>query len=271
MGDPIEEKSLSDLAGFPVELSHDDSLRFGAGVLSPTPSLRKVEEAAPVLLYPGEDGPKTLYAMYRGTGLEKDRRALESAGLRYDITVIFPGKIGSEYVKTVGHYHPRVPGQPWTYPEVYQVLKGEAHFLLQRGGEVSGEVEEFKVAAFTAGDILVIPPFYAHVTTNPGAGPLVMANFIASEFQSLYDPVKLRKGLCFYDVEYKGQSIFMPNDSYGSHPKPGLFAKSDWPKLGLRRGESMYAAWQAGADLSFLRKPGNLAGLWESMGVRPRN
>jgi glucose-6-phosphate isomerase len=267
----VAPASIADLAGFPVSLDEDGSLRFGPGVMAPEASLRRLEDASPVLLYPGEEGPSVLYAMYRGTGFEKDRWTMESQGIRYDITVIFPGTIGSEYVKTVGHYHPRVPGQPWTYPEIYQVLKGRAHFLLQKGGEISGEVSDFVVADFSAGDILLIPPFYGHVTTNPGDEPLVMANFIASEFQSVYDPVRLRKGLAFYDVEYKGESIFMPNDSYGSHPKPRLWTKSDYPELGLRRGESMYSAWKAGADLSFLRKPDLQKGLWESLGVRPED
>lgn len=262
---------IEDMAGFPVTLQEDGTLRFGAGVQSPVPSLRKLEDATPVLLYPGEPGPETLYAMYRGTGLSKDQRAMEDAGLRYDITVIFPGTIGSEYVKTVGHYHPRVPGQPWTYPEIYQVLSGKAHFLLQRGGEISGEVEDFVVADFETGDILLIPPFYGHVTTNPGDSPLVMANWIAFDFQSVYDPVRLRKGLAFYDIEYKGQSIFMPNDSYGSHPKPRLWTKAEYPELGLKRGQSMYKAWQDGADLGFLRKPSLRSELWESMGVHPKD
>lgn len=270
-GNPVAPASISGLAGFPVDLDENGALGFGPGVVAPAPSLRKLEDASQVLLYPGEEGPPVLYAMYRGTGLEKDRWAMESAGLRYDITVIFPGTIGSEYVKTIGHYHPKVPGQPWTYPEVYQVLSGKAHFLLQRGGEISGEVDDFIVADFSTGDILVIPPFYAHVTTNPGSEPLVMANFIASDFQSVYDPVRLRKGLAFYDVEYKGESIFMPNESYGSHPKPRLWSVSDYPELGLRRGQSMYAAWQSGVDLAFLRKPDLKKGLWDSLKVRPRD
>jgi glucose-6-phosphate isomerase len=78
--------------------------------------LRKLEDASQVLQYPGDEGPEVLYAMYRGTGLEKDQWALTTAGLRYDVTVIFPGTIGSEYVKTVGHYHPRVPGNPGLTP-----------------------------------------------------------------------------------------------------------------------------------------------------------
>lgn len=268
---PVARVSLSDLAGFPVFLGEDGLLEFGPGVLSPKPSRRTLDEAAPVLLYPGQEGPGTLYVMYRGTGLETDKRAMEDAGLRYDITVIYSGSIGSEYVKTVGHYHPKVPGQPWTYPEVYQVLSGTAHFLMQKGGEVSGEVEDFVVADFEAGDILLIPPFYGHVTVNPGPETLVMANFIARDFQSVYDPVRLRKGLAFYDVEHKGQSIFMPNDSYETHPKPRLQKMRDYPGLGLRRGESMYRAWQSGADLTFLRKPSLQGQLWESLGVRPKD
>lgn len=268
---PVSQVSLSRLAGFPVSLGADGRLVFGPGVVAPEPAARSIDEVAPVLLYPGEEGPETLYLMYRGTGLKEDQRGIENAGLRYDITVVTPGTIGSEFIKTAGHYHPKVPGQPWTYPEIYQVLYGEAHFLLQRGGEVSGEVEDFAVADFKAGDILMIPPYYGHVTTNPGEQPLVMANWIASEFQSVYEPVRLRKGLAFYDVEYKGESIFMPNDSYESHPKPTLVKRNSFPEIGLVAGESMYEAWKKGADLAFLRKPSLKQDLWQAMGVLPRD
>lgn len=260
--------SLSELAGFQVSLGEDGRLVFGEGVVSPEPSARSLEDLSQVLLYPGEPGPNPLYLMYRGTGLAKDQRAMEDAGLRYDITVIYPGLIGSEYVKTLGHYHPKVPGQPWAYPEVYQVLHGRAHFLLQRGGEVSGQVDDFAVADFEAGDILIIPPFYGHVTANPGNKPLVLANWIARDFQSVYDPIRLRKGLAFYDVEYKGQSTFMPNDSYGEHPKPRLMKPDSYPEFGLIRGKSMYRAWQEGASLDFLVKPSRAVKLWEAVGVR---
>ena len=40
--------------------------------------------------------------------------------------------LGSEYVKTVGHYHPPVPGTDVSYPEIYQVLDGSATYLLQK-------------------------------------------------------------------------------------------------------------------------------------------
>ncbi len=265
-----ERTDLSSIAGFPLTLQQDGTLRFGEGVVAPEPTLRLIREMTQVLLYPSSGGPDPLYLMYRATGLAEDQRKIRDGNLRYDITVIQPGLVGSEYVKTMGHYHPNVPGYPWTYPEVYQVLHGKGHFLLQRGGEISGRIEDFVVADFEAGDILMVPPFYAHVTVNPGDKPLVMANWVAANFSSVYEPVLLRKGLAYYDVEYKGQSIFMPNDSYTAHSEPRLAEPLDYPELGLYRGKSMYRAWQEGADLEFLTKPGAYETLWRSMGISPR-
>ncbi len=258
---------LSNLAGLPVTLDAGGYLKFGQSVIAPSPEARKRSDITEVLLYPEQSGPDILYHMYRATGLETDRIAMMNAGLRYDITVIHPGKIGSEYVKTLGHYHPMAPGQLYSYPEVYQVLHGKAHFLMQKGGDVSGEVEDFVVADFEEGDILLIPPFYGHVTVNPESQPLVMSNWIAREFSSVYEPVRARKGMAYYNVEYKNQSIFMPNDSYGKHPRPRLQKPGNLPEFGLYRGKSIYKSWQEGADLNFLVKPHLYAEIWGSMGI----
>lgn len=260
---------ISEFAGFELFLKEDGTLVFGPGVISPKAQPRKFEELAPVLLYPNQTGPEVLYLMYRDTGLEKDRNAIINAGLRFDITVIYPGKIGSEYVKTFGHYHPLAPGQMFTYPEVYQVLYGKAHFLLQKGGDITGEVEDFVVADYGPGDILLIPPFYGHATVNPGDTPLVMANWIARNFSSVYEPIRVRKGMTYYNVEYKNQSIFMPNDSYSRHPKPRLEKPKDLDEFGLKQGKSMYKSWQRGANLNFLVKPSLYQNVWNAMGIQP--
>ncbi len=258
---------LSNMGGFPLTLRTDGYLEFGQDVMAPSPEARKLGDMACVLLYPEQDGPKVLYHMYRATGLKRDRIAMMNAGLRYDITVIHPGTIGSEYVKTLGHYHPLAPGQMYAYPEVYQVLYGKAHFLMQKGGEVSGEVEDFVIADFETGDILLVPPFYGHVTVNPASQPLVMSNWVFKDFASVYEPIKTRKGMAYYNVEYKGESIFMPNDKYGRHPKPRLQKAKDFANFGLYKGKSIYKAWQDGADLHFLVKPYLYAEFWESLGV----
>src|SRR3989338_4686471 len=64
---------------------------------------------------------RNLYFMYRDLwASEDDRKLIESANLRYDITVIPSCHIGREYVKTLGHYHPFVPASEISYPEIYQ-------------------------------------------------------------------------------------------------------------------------------------------------------
>jgi oxalate decarboxylase/phosphoglucose isomerase-like protein (cupin superfamily) len=63
-----------------------------------------------------------------------DKETISRHQLRYDITIIPPLKMGLEFVKKYEHYHPRVnPKLRYTYPEMYEVLEGDAHYLLQRG------------------------------------------------------------------------------------------------------------------------------------------
>ena len=98
------------------------------------------------------DAPDTeLYYMYRDLALSKrDRDTILEHRLRYDITVIPPGMLGTEYVKTAGHDH------PGDYGELYEVLEGEAQYLLQkRDGEA---VSDIIVVTACAGDKVIIPP-----------------------------------------------------------------------------------------------------------------
>ena len=101
----------------------------------PEPSVRTVGEVRCVLADPdGTDleSDTPLYYMYRDLAMnENDREILSNQKLRYDITVIPPATLGTEYVKTKGHYHPDAPSGTG-YPELYQVLAGKAHYLLHK-------------------------------------------------------------------------------------------------------------------------------------------
>ena len=48
----------------------------------------------------------------------------------YDLTVIPSRDLCGEWVKTKGHYHPKNPAGTG-YPEIYEVIEGEVHYLLQ--------------------------------------------------------------------------------------------------------------------------------------------
>jgi len=138
-----------------------------------------------------------LYYMYRNVFLdESDKKLMEEKNLRYDVTIIPPMKLGKEFVKTAGHYHPFVPGTKITYPEVYEVLEGEAHYLLQK--KEDDKTTDVVLISAEKNDKVIIPPGYAHVTINPSKKLLKMANWVASNFSSVYEPIKKMHGAAYF-------------------------------------------------------------------------
>ncbi len=140
-----------------------------------------------------------LYYMYRGIE-RKD-------GLRYDITVVPAKMLGVEFNKTKGHYHPDQFG------ELYIVLSGKAFYLMQKKNEKGGVEDVYAVEA-KAGDSVVIPPEYGHITINHGTEELKMANWTADGFESTYSPIEEKRGGAFYLTE-KG---WIENRNYAQLP-----------------------------------------------------
>ena len=166
---------------------------YWKGIL-PEPSVRTVGDMACVLadpdgISPSLDPDTPLYYMYRDLAMnEKDREILSRQNIRYDITVIPPAVLGGEYVKTKGHYHPENPAGIG-YPELYQVLAGEAHFLLQRK-----DLSDVVAVAASAGEFVLIPPGYGHVSINAGKEVLVMSNLVSTQFESEYELYEEMRG-----------------------------------------------------------------------------
>ncbi len=69
---------------------------------------------------------KIVYCVYRGAENGKDKKTARKKNLRYDITHLFPQKLGKEIPKTFGHYHDK------NYPEIMEIISGRAWFLIQR-------------------------------------------------------------------------------------------------------------------------------------------
>ena len=129
------------------------------------------------------------------------------------MTVIRAGRIGREYIKTAGHYHPLKEGTDTSYPEVYEVLSGRAHYLLQTEPGEDG-VEALLIEAFP-GDKVLIPPGYGHITINPGNVPLIMSNWVAAGFASVYGPVRELGGGAYFEIAAAGGGEeFIVNPNY---------------------------------------------------------
>jgi glucose-6-phosphate isomerase len=124
---------------------------------------------------------------------EMQREIKKVGDIRYDITKIYGKMLGAEFNKTFGHYHPN------GFPEIYEVMKGKAIFLLQKPVRIPSKKIADVVAIFAKKrDQIVIPPRYGHVTINPTNKLLVIANLVSCRFSSIYEPYRKFQGACYY-------------------------------------------------------------------------
>jgi glucose-6-phosphate isomerase len=201
--------------------NHAGRLLFEARELAePAHSARLLSALEPVLLTPlhrvNAAADVAIYDMYRNVHVESHAELLESRQVRYDITVIYPIPLGQEYPKTYGHYHPVPPGRNASYPELYQVLSGRANYLIQRRDPEGLGLDRAICIEAQQGDVVAMPPGYGHVTINPHPSPLVMANWVASDFDSVYDDYEELGGACYYQLN---NGSFIENPSYGHVPE----------------------------------------------------
>jgi glucose-6-phosphate isomerase len=144
--------------------------------------------------------------MYRDLARsDADWRWLHDRHLRFDLTVIPSRDLCGEYVKTKGHYHPDNP-RGVGYPEIYEVLEGSVHYLLQ-----SRLLDDVALVSADAGDIVIIPPGYGHVSINPSPDrTLAMANLVSTAFESEYGEYETLHGAAYYEMT-NGELIKNPH------------------------------------------------------------
>jgi glucose-6-phosphate isomerase len=79
---------------------------------------------------------------------------------------------------------------------MYEVLEGQAHYLLQ-----SRDLRDIVMISATAGDIVVIPPEYGHISINPsGDETLAMANIVSTAFESEYGEYESHHGAAYFEM-----------------------------------------------------------------------
>jgi glucose-6-phosphate isomerase len=233
-------------------LTAEGRLEFLEALPVVVPQARTIDEVRAVLYNQTATGPEELYLMYRGLGWTEDIDRLAVYSLRVDLTILHSGLVGGEYIKTAGHYHPE------RYAEIYQVLSGRAHYLLQKptGADLLGTLEDVVVVEAGPGDLLYVPPGYGHVTINPDSERLVMVNVVDATFASVYGPYRARHGAAYYEVREQGQPYWIGNEHYPGSPRPRLGRVTRPQDLGLVSGEPLYSqVVRAPRSLAFLSQP----------------
>ncbi len=168
---------------------------------------RTQEKMREVLMTPDAQGPAIHYYMVRGGSKKRN------------ITILEPGTVGGEYIKTYGHYH------IGNLDETYWFLSGEGIVLQQKLIDPTQPevVEEFKAIRVNAGDSVYMPPGYGHLMVNTGPTWLVMEDDSpvdgADDSASMpghadYEGVKKMHGFAYYVVERDGAPALVANPLY---------------------------------------------------------
>ncbi|MHA1169872.1 MAG: glucose-6-phosphate isomerase family protein [Candidatus Hodarchaeales archaeon] len=208
---------LTNNAGLSIILKNEKELdlQIGRNIKIDKYKVRKLGDMKDVLLDKIEIPEETIvYKMYDGVYKEENKELFKRKKLRYDLTLIFPGKVGREFIKTTGHYHSISDDRLFTYPELYEVLYGKVHFILQKKGKKENEIEDLVVIIAEIGQRIVVPPNYGHVAINPSSEPLVLANWIAEDCKPDYPAISRYGGASLFEIEEKGEIQLMVNEKY---------------------------------------------------------
>lgn len=258
--------SLEKASGLSIRMRDDYTLVFEGDLAPVKPLVREFSAMKNYLKDPFSTfGRREVYYIHRDIGMPNDLSAIHDAGLEYDLTVIPPGKMGDEFVKTVGHYHSYKTGTKVRYPEVYEVLHGEVFWVLQKSSEDLERLEEVYLVNATRGQKIVVPCGFGHVSVNPTDDVLVIANWQALKNQAIYEPYETHNGAAYYVTSSErltksGQTSadfkFAANLTYNHLPKLQRVVPRELPQYNLRSALPMYfTALQNLKSLDFLTSP----------------
>ena len=208
--------------------------------------VRRVKDLEPVLYdassCKGLDSELPVYTIHRDLYSDKDQRStLLDNGLRYDVTEMFPLVLGEEYAKTFGHDHLSWQGA-WSHPEIFEIIQGEARFLIQtyRGEDVVSV--SFVVAR--EGDMFLIPPSCGHSMINVSSDRLIVGNLISQDCVQIYRRFTERKGGAYFLL--RGGKL-VQNGSYRSLPE-GRIVGAESPEF-IEKESGLLASFQRRPEL----------------------
>ncbi len=121
--------------------------------------------------------------------------------LSYAVTILHPGKVGKEFFMTKGHYH-RIKNRG----ELYMGIRGRGVILMQKDNEIKWE-------EISRGDLVYVPPYWAHRSVNVGDDDLVFLAIYPGDAGHDYGSIA-KMGFSKIVVEEDGKYKVVDNPRY---------------------------------------------------------
>jgi glucose-6-phosphate isomerase, archaeal len=249
---------LSTVSGLALSIDAQGRLQVGSEVVVDEYRTRVFDELTPVYLDPQAcRGQQVAYEMFNGVYARKDSPRLARLPVRYELTLFPALKIGPEYVKTLGHIHLPESRSGIDHPEICEVVLGRAHFFFMKLDPDRASAAEAFFIEVSAGQKIIIPPGYDHLTINPGPGPMLFSDVVALGVQGNYERIKAAGGAAYLEIERNGSAAFIPNPRHTSHPPLRQVGVMEFPEYHLTAEQSLYSAFvdTQAQDWEFLWRP----------------
>lgn len=197
-----------------------------------------------------------VYLVWRYAHKSKDDALISQNRLRFDLTLLRKELLGEELARTAGHFHKSNPESEVKWPEVYEVIFGQAGFLIQDFEKNPKNIKNIILIEAQAEEKVIIPPGFGHITVNLGAAPLLVANWISENCQYDYQPYEENHGSGYWITKKDSGVETVLNPSYESVPEIKKIKTQDWPDFGLVKDKPLYSLVEDIKKLKFLNFPG---------------
>lgn len=128
----------------------------------------------------------------------------QNKGISYRFTVLNPGKIGKEFYKTRGHFHRKASDT-----EMIFGMEGKGIVFLQHQ-----RTDRCIFAPLEQGNLVHVPPYYAHRMVNIGDEELVFLSFFPRTSGSDYRSIDEEGGFKYWIVERNGKTELQKNPDF---------------------------------------------------------
>lgn len=207
--------NLEQACGLPVILDTEKcDLLLGEQLNNPDYRVRRLHDLDAVRANSVPYDDREIYRYTSGLWFAKDEAIWKKANVIYGLVVFAPGIFGNEYNKSSGQYHPITPPNTKATPEVYTVLYGTGHFMLQRSSPPYEIIDDAILVEVQAGETFIVPPDYGHLQINPANEPLVFSYAVMDGMSGVYEPFRKTRGAIYYemaDTSESGRFVFNTN------------------------------------------------------------
>jgi glucose-6-phosphate isomerase, archaeal len=242
--------------GLPIKYDVDScKLILGDGLNRPSYRVKTLRGHDPVWANPVHDEDRAIYYYTSSLWLAGDESQWKKSRVEYGIVVFPPGIFGGEYVKSAGQYHPLCGNNRQATPEVYTVLHGTGHFLLQKSAPPYDVIEDAVLVEVEEGETFVVPPDYGHLQINPSDEPLIFSYTVMQGMNGVYQPFRQRRGAIYYEMA-DGSEHYVFNTRYADKMPLRIVKASEICQVPLlSKGASYHAIRDLLPELAFLTDP----------------